>query len=163
MTATTQAEQHQAGALKAPADNHALYDQDLCAWANHNAALLREGRFDRLDVEHIIEELTDMSKSDQRAIYSHLRNLLMHLLKWQFQPTKRGVSWQITMINARQDIDRIVTDSPSLRPLIGGELHNAYAQARRLASVETQMPLKTFPELCPFELNHVLDENWLPK
>jgi hypothetical protein len=68
-----------------------LYDQDLSVWANRNADLLHQRQFDDVDFEHLIEELRDMGKSDQRAIYSHLRNLLMHLLKWQFQPqTKNG-------------------------------------------------------------------------
>ena len=139
-----------------------LYDQDLAAWATHNAELLRARQFDVIDIEHLIEELEDMSKSDQRAIYSHLRNLLMHLLKWQFQPEVRSTSWAVTIINARQDIARIVQDSPSLRDFAGRELNNAYAQARRLASVETGLPAQTFPEQCAHRIEQVLHDDWLP-
>ncbi|EGV19275.1 protein of unknown function DUF29 [Thiocapsa marina 5811] len=46
-----------------------VYGEDLVAWAFANARLLREGRFDSLDVENIAEELEDMGRSEN----GHLR------------------------------------------------------------------------------------------
>ena len=71
-----------------------LYDTDLFEWANVNAQTLREGKFDQIDVGHLIEEVEDMGKSEFRALESHIQTVLMHLLKWQFQAVKRTVSWQ---------------------------------------------------------------------
>ena len=58
-----------------------LYEQDLSAWAAHNANLLRAGKFSELDVGHVIEELDDMGRSERRALESFVQNLLMHVLK----------------------------------------------------------------------------------
>ena len=139
-----------------------LYGEDLCLWANHNAALLRERRFDALDIEHLIEELTDMSKSDQRALYSHLKNLLMHLLKWQFQDNIQIKSWQYPVVNARLEIKDLLKDSPSLHPRMVAEFVNIYNDAKLLASVETGLAIDTFPATNPYSLEQVLDSNWLP-
>ena len=70
------------------------YEQDLLAWAEANACLLRAGRLSEVDAEHIAEELEDVGKSERRALRSHLRNLMLHLLKWQFQPGLRGPRWR---------------------------------------------------------------------
>jgi hypothetical protein len=77
------------------------YEGDLVAWAEANARLLRLGRLEEVDAEHIAEELEDMGKSERRALGSHLQNLVMHLLKWQYQPQRRRRSWRFSVLNAR--------------------------------------------------------------
>ena len=139
-----------------------LYAQDLCLWADHNASLLRERRFEGLDIEHLIEELTDMSKSDQRALYSHLKNLLMHLLKWQFQATIQSKSWQYSIVNARLEIKDLLKDSPSLHPRMMAEYANIYNDAKLLASIETGIAIGTFPVANPYTIEQALDASWLP-
>ena len=141
----------------------ALYDTDLYAWANTNADLLRQGKYDQIDVAHLIEEIEDMGKNDQRSLASHLRNLLMHLLKWQFQADIRSQSWQSPVINARLEIDQLLQDSPSLRVRLPQLLVTEHSAARRLASVETQLPIKIFPIECSYSLRQVLDQDWLPQ
>jgi Domain of unknown function DUF29 len=140
----------------------ALYDTDLYAWANTNAELLRQGKFHQIDVGHLIEEIQDMGKSQQHAIASHLRNLLMHLLKWNFQPTKQSNSWKFTIRNARQEIDDLVQENPSLSDLPGKVLQRSYAKARQLAIDETGLLAITFPLDCPYAIDQVLSDEWLP-
>ena len=70
------------------------YEDDLAAWAENNAALLRQGRLAEIDIDNIAEELEDLGKSERRALASHLRDLILHLLKWEFQPSRRCPSWQ---------------------------------------------------------------------
>ena len=60
-----------------------MYDQDLHAWALHNAALIRQGRFTEMDAEHLAEELEDMGANKKRAISRHLMRLVQHLLKYK--------------------------------------------------------------------------------
>lgn len=141
----------------------ALYDEDLCVWAATNAELLRQGKYQQLDIAHLIEEIEDMGKNDQRSLASHLRNLLMHLLKWQYQANIQSRGWQSSVINARVEIERLLKDSPSLRGAMAQLLELEYVPARRLASVETQLPIKTFPIPCPYSLEQVLNEDWLPQ
>ena len=138
------------------------YEEDLCAWAMNNAALLRAGRLSEIDAQHIAEELEDMGKSERRALRSHLHNLLLHLLKWQFQPTHRGISWKLSIRNARHRIEIIVQDSPSLRARIQGMIADEYPTARLDAIDETGLPAESFPESCPYTPEQAIDEAYLP-
>ena len=65
------------------------YEDDVVAWANEQARLLRTGRFDLLDIEHIAEEIEDVGKSEQRELANRMAVLLTHLLKWHYQPERR--------------------------------------------------------------------------
>lgn len=71
-----------------------LYYQDYTAWARAQADLLRAGRVEALDVEHLLAELEDMGKSEQRELENRLGVLLAHLLKWQFQYALLAERWQ---------------------------------------------------------------------
>ena len=138
------------------------YEDDLYAWALENASLLRAGRLTEIDALHIAEELEDMSKSERRALRSHLDNLLLHLLKWQYQPTHRGVSWKLSIRNPRHRIGIILEDSPSLRPQIQGLIMDEYPAARLDAIDETGLPETSFPVDCPFTLEQVIDQAFWP-
>ena len=140
----------------------ALYNTDLFAWASLNAELLRDGKYQKVDMAHLIEEIEDMGKSEQRSLASHLRNLLMHLLKWQYQADIDSRSWQSSIINARLEIARLLKDSPSLNRKLFELLNEEYAAARRLASVETTLAIQTFPEVCTYQPDQILSEDWLP-
>ncbi len=145
-----------------PAAPPAEYEQDLYAWLTGNAQLLRQGRLSEIDAEHIAEELEDMGKSERRAIESYLRVLILHLLKWQYQPSLRGPSWQQSVDNARDEIERRLQDSPSLRPRLSELIAVRYGNVRKNAMRETGLPLQTFPETCPFSIAQLLDEEFWP-
>ncbi len=138
------------------------YEQDLVAWAEANACLLRAGRLSEVDAEHIAEELEDVGKSERRALGSHLRNLMLHLLKWQFQPGLRGPSWRRSIQNSRQEIQVVVADSPSLRPRVQDLVADEYPRALRLAVTDTGLPTRAFPADCPYAVEQLLDDDWLP-
>ena len=140
-----------------------LYELDTVAWANESASLLREHRFDELDIEHLIEELEDMGKSERRALESHLVILLMHLLKWQYQTGLRSNSWKLSVANARQSIEDILHDSPSLTPKLQEPefIGRAYSKARRFAAIETGFDVSVFPENCQY-MTEQLQADWLP-
>ena len=137
------------------------YEADFHAWLMAQVALLREGRLAPLDVGRIAQELKALGNSDRRAIESHVLNVLMHLLKWNFQPRRRTRSWEMTIDNGREKILRILADSPSLKPRIVESLSSAYTTARRKAAAQTHLPVGTFPVPCPFTLDQVLDEDFL--
>ena len=146
-----------------PAAPPAEYEQDLYAWLTGNAQLLRQGRLSEIDAEHIAEELEDMGKSERRAIESYLGVLILHLLKWHYQPLLRGPSWQQSIDNARDAIDRRLQDSPSLRPRLSELIAARYGNVRKNAMRETGLPLQTFPETCPFSIAQLLDEEFWPQ
>jgi hypothetical protein len=138
------------------------YDQDFYAWAIKNAKLLREGKLSEIDGEHIAEELEDVGKSERRALESHLRNVTLHLLKWQFQPGLRGVSWRQSIRNGRIAIDKILYDSSSLKGSLPAMLISEYPPARADAIDETGLIETIFPQGCPFSLEQVLDHTFWP-
>ena len=144
------------------APSASLYDQDLSAWAAHNANLLRKGQFKDLDIEHLIEELDDMGKSEFRAFESHIQNLLMHLLKWQMQPLMRSGSWRGTIDNARHAMVKLLRDNPSFKSRLQQTIAEEYPYARKSASYETGLALSAFSASCTYSSDQLLDEEWFP-
>jgi len=139
-----------------------LYNTDVIAWANEQAGLLRAGRLDRLDIEHIAEEIEDVGKSEQRELASRMAVLLAHLLKWQFQPERRGASWETTIRTQRTRIERRLRRTPSLaRSLKDPDWWaDAWDDALDVATRETD--ITDLPCTCPWEITQVLDPDWLP-
>jgi len=141
----------------------ASYDTDVVAWANEQAGLLRAGCFDLLDIENIAEEIEDVGKAEQRELMSRMAVLLAHLLKWQYQPQRRGSSWRRTIITQRRNIERALKKMPSLKAwLADPEWWEAtWGDALDLATREIN--LDVFPEICPWTFAEIMDENWLPE
>ncbi|MDY6782159.1 MAG: DUF29 domain-containing protein [Cyanobacteriota bacterium] len=138
------------------------YTADFNLWSQQTAELLRKRRWQEIDMEHLIEEVEDLGKSERRAIASQLIRLLLHLLKWHYQPQRRSESWLDSITDARTQIELAIADSPSLRSYPARQLEVSYQRARRQAAKQTGMALSTFPPGCPYELELVLSEDWLP-
>ena len=144
-------------------DGRSLYDQDFFEWTQCNAALLRAGCFDQADIEHIAAELEDMGKRDQRELESRLQVLLAHLLKWKHQPEKRSSSWESTIDTQRDEIERLLRQATSLRRSIADALSGVYRKTVRDAARETRLGRSVFTEVCPFTMDEILDEEFLPE
>jgi hypothetical protein len=147
---------------KAWTEDQSLYDRDFCLWLERQAALLRERRFDELDLANLIEEIEAMARKDQKAIKSNLVVLLTHLLKHQFQPEQRSSGWRGSIVEHRQRLRDDFEESPSLRPHAAAVFARAYADARERASAKTGLPLRTFPRSSPYTLEQTLDPRFLP-
>lgn len=143
--------------------HQSLYEQDFCLWVEQAMTLLREGNLKELDLENLLEEIEDMGRSEKRSISSNLEVVLMHLLKYKYQPSKRSSSWRYTIIEHRRRLFKDFKISPSLKKYFLEEFADAYAGARKLASVETEIPIHTFPLESPFTPEQVLDEDYLPE
>ena len=140
------------------------YETDVIAWANEQAAFIRSGRFDLLDLEHIADEIEDVGKSEQREFENRMAVLLAHLIKWQYQSSYRGRSWERTIKELRTMIMRRLSKTPSLKP----ELENpdfwseSWADAARMAENETGM-LNVFPESCPWDFAQIMNPEFWPE
>jgi hypothetical protein len=142
-----------------------LYEQDFYAWARRNAALLRAGRIAEADCEHLAEEIEDMGKAQRHTLRSHLRQLIVHLLKLQYSPAeqpRRG--WFDEVQNARAEIADRLADSPSLAPEVEAMLLDIWPRARRQANDA----LLAFgehvrlPQVCPYTPEQALDDGFVP-
>ena len=145
--------------FSAPTD----YEDDFHAWLYEQAELLRLKRFGELDLANIVEELESMGSELRHALESSYRLLIFHLLKWQFQSDQRSRSWQLTIVRERNNIERRENKNPSLRAQAEDIVDSVYRTARREASVETGLPLETFPAACPYTLAQLRDEDFLPR
>ena len=139
------------------------HDQDFYSWAMHNAQLLREGRLAEIDCEYVAEELEDMGAAKERELEGRLGVLMAHLLKWIFQPERRGNSWIATIKEQRQRIVRLLRKNPGLKSCLDEAFVNGYSDARLIAVRETNLPERTFPENAPFALEQVLDDAYWPE
>lgn len=136
-----------------------LYETDFNLWLEETALLLKEKKLDRLDVENLLEEIEGMSRSEKDAIESNLIRVLQHLLKWNYQSQKRSPSWAYTIIEYSRRLNKAFKNSPSLKRHFDDVFDECYSSACQAASVETQLPLATFPKSCPFSKSDVLDIN----
>jgi hypothetical protein len=138
------------------------YDTDVVAWANEQARLIRAGRFDLLDLEHIAEEIEDVGKSEQRELANRMAVLLAHLLKWQYQPERQGNSWARTIKEQRKGVLARLDETPSLKAKLADVKwwHGVWSDAVAQAANETG--LDALPEVCPWAESEVLGEGWLP-
>jgi hypothetical protein len=141
-----------------------LYEHDFYAWARRNATLLRAGQLAEIDRLNIAEELESMGRSERRALGSRLAVLLMHLLKWRYQPGRRGRSGRATIREQQRQVARLLADNPSLRPELPTLMADAYIDAVLMAIAETGLEETLFPEACPFELEQIMSESdrWDP-
>lgn len=144
--------------------NSLLYEQDFSEWALQNAALLRAGKLHEIDIENIAEELESLGKQDKRALMSRAILLLMHLLKWRFQPERRSRSWELTIKEQRKQILRLCKDSPSLKKWLSEQsLEEIYLDALEDAIDETGLEESVFPKSCPYVLEQILDKAYYPE
>ena len=134
------------------------YEQDFYQWTQEQAELLKAGALSQLDVENLIEEIESMGKSQKRALISRMTVLLMHLLKWDYQPDRRSGSLKSTIITQRKEIKRLLKDNPGLKSIITEMLTETYLDAAEIASAETELPESTFPETCPYTVEHLTGE-----
>ncbi|HRQ79488.1 MAG TPA: DUF29 domain-containing protein [Azospirillaceae bacterium] len=140
-----------------------LYDRDFYAWANQQAALLRAGNLAAADIAHIAEEIESMGKTEQRELENRLTVLLLHLLKWRFQPKRRGASWEATIRIQRRDLTRHIDRNPSLKPHIADAACYAYGNAVIEAAAETGQPEETFPAECPWTFEQIMSAAFWPE
>ena len=138
------------------------YSTDMTSWIQQTIHLLRAERWNEIDVVHLIEEVEDLGKSERRGITSQLTRLLLHLLKWQYQPQRRSDSWLDSITDARTQIELAIEDSPSLKYHPATQLSDCYDRARRQAAQQTNLDISIFPIACQYDLELVLAENWLP-
>ena len=138
------------------------HDEDFFLWTQRQAALIRAGQLDLVDREHLAEEIESLGSSDRRQLRNRLEVLMIHLLKWQFQPMHRSRSWRSTIRTQRRRIERVLEESPSLRREVPDLSREEYAAAREAASAETGFAFRTFPRSLPYTPEQILDNEFYP-
>jgi Domain of unknown function DUF29 len=142
-----------------------LYQNDLYAWAHDQAALLRAGRFDALDLEHLIEEVEDLAGSLKSAVRSRATTVMTHLLKLQHSSAQNPrLAWRETIRTQRT---RLLNDlTPSLHRHLADRLLEIYERARHDAEGSLRdhgehAAADALPATCPYTLDQITGD-WLP-
>src|SRR5512132_1319378 len=129
-------------AVQVKARSSELYEQDLYAWSEVQADLLRRRRFSELDLEHVVEEIEDVGGSLYREVRSRVRTIIEHLLKLEHSTaTEPRAGWERTIRRERADLAEDLT--PSLRPRIERSLARFYETARTAAAASSRAPRRT--------------------
>lgn len=140
----------------------ALYETDYLKWLDATAAAIKQGNLDAVDWDNLLEEIEDMGRSERRTLASNLKILILHLLKWQFQPERRSNSWRSTIAEHRQRIRKSLKESPSLKPYLDTAIAENYSDAVELAAIETGLSQETFPKECLFTPEQLMNPKFLP-
>ncbi|MBF0333084.1 MAG: DUF29 domain-containing protein, partial [Alphaproteobacteria bacterium] len=109
------------------------------------------------------EEIESMGRTEKRELISRLKVLLLHLLKWRFQPVGRSVSWQLTIKEQRREVARHLADNPSLKARLSETMADAYGDAIIATARETSMPEEVFPTECPWAFEQIMDGEFWPE
>ncbi len=139
------------------------YEDDFVRWCFDQAELLRRNRLTALDAPNLIEELESMGNEQRHALRSSYRLIMMHLLKWQFQPEKRTRSWRVTITRERVNVSDREKDSKTLRDQADALVTDAYRGAVLRAADETGLARDVFPTDCPYALDQLRDPDWMPE
>lgn len=139
-----------------------LYEQDFFAWSEEQGRLLKARNVAALDWDNLAEEIETLGRSERSEIRSRLVIVLLHLLKWEFQPAKRKAGWAASLLEARTRLVQALDESPSLRSYPETVLDKEYRIARLKAAAETRLPAEAFPLLCPYSVSEILDDSFLP-
>ncbi len=140
-----------------------LYEQDFYAWSQEQAALLRAGKASEADLKNIAEEIESMGKTEKRELINRLTVLLLHLVKWRFQPMMRGRSWRLSIEGQRLDIRDLLDDNPSLRSVFDQSIGQAWRRALIEAEKETGLDASSFPAACPWGMESILSDDFWPE
>lgn len=142
-----------------------LYDEDFYAWTQAQAEVIRSLRGDnRLDVDHLAEEIEDLGKSELHAVESYIEQIIAHLLKLDYSgQDRRRNHWRHEVIAFRQSVRRKIT--PSVLRKVEGELEAMYERARHLAAAGTLVHEPDLehrlPKTCPYDWNAVWERDVL--
>ncbi len=140
-----------------------LYDEDFYAWTQEQAKIMQNNELERLDIQHLMEEIQIMGASELRELESRLAVLLTHLLKWTYQPNLRGRSWELTIKEQRRALVRHLKIMPSLKAKLPDIFIEAYGSALLKAEKETGLDEGTFPIKCDWTIVQVLDDKFFPR
>ena len=139
-----------------------LYEQDFYSWILYQADLLRQGRFEQLDLSHLVEELEDLGNRHYDQLESRLAILIGHLLTRKYRPEGQGSSWRAMIREQRRKIDRLLEKNPGLKSRWQEAWEEAWLDSRDLAIRETGLDESIFPEMPCFDHQQVRDTHYWP-
>ena len=126
-----------------------LYDADFYAWTQEQAKLLRQQKWESVDIANLIEEIETLGRQERRELKNRLGILLGHLLKWQYQPELRGNSWLATIREQRREVETLLQADSDAGDFIAQPV---FHEAASLLTIDADAPLQTGQKLGHYEI-----------
>ncbi len=142
--------------------SNTLYDTDYYSWTQEQARLLSERQYEHLDMQHLIEEIYEMGGSVLQSFVSHAAIAAAHLLKWEFQPERRGSSGQKTIKAQRALAREILEENPGIEGKLGPLTLRIGRNAISIAARDMGDAADRLPDECPYALAQILDDGFWP-
>ena len=139
-----------------------LYEIDNEQWLAQTITFLKNNQLEELDLEHLIEELEELSRRDKLAVESFLEQIIRHLLLlqfWQEQNDYNSNHWKAEILSFRTQLNEYLTQN--LRNHLLANQSRVYQKALKYVRQKTGYNV-TFPEECPYSMEQLLGKNWLP-
>jgi len=142
-------------------------EQDFHAWLMHQAELLRSRNAEALDWEHLAEEIEAMAGAERRELLRRLTTLFAHLLKMEYEPEKRRARGrELTIIRSRNEIQRLLRQSPGLKGNLRAYAAEVYPDARREAATDIGLKRSQWnkiPVESQWNLDQIMDPDFFPR
>jgi hypothetical protein len=145
-------------------DHPATYEEDIYAWSQHQAAILRRlaaagraGLPNDLDLENVAEEIESVGRSELTAVRSHLTVMLVHLIKAVSSPEAYPTRlWLGEATRAQGEAADAFT--PAMRQHLdpGAVWRRALKDAAAALRAHGEAMAK-LPDACPFTLDELLN------
>jgi hypothetical protein len=141
-----------------------LYDEDFYVWTEAQAELLRQRRFEALDLDNLIEEVEGLARAEKSSVLNNASIIIEHLLKLQYSPAQepRNV-WRASVREHRRRLRRDLT--PRLRQILDAELASLYGEVRDdtealLRDYSEGAAADALPATCPYSLDQLAGDWW---
>ena len=120
--------------------------------------MIRAGRLDELDLDHIADELDDVGSEIYRRLESALTVLFMHMLKWDYQPEFRSRSWEAAIREQRKRVSKLLEKNSSLKSKLAEATAEGYEYGRDriLMGAHYAMDVIGGRTLATYDLAHLL-------
>lgn len=132
------------------------YEEDFAAWLQAQADLLRERRFDELDIPNLVEEVESVGRSEFRALESALALIIFHMMKWDYQTERQGRSWRDTINDKRRRVVKLLKENPGFRARLAEAIEGAYDGVPEKVDKVTGVPAHRLPATCPYSWDDIM-------
>jgi hypothetical protein len=140
------------------------HKEDIYKWASLQADLLKENKYDELDIENIIYEFEKLGNLGKNTLVDKFYSIITRFILWYYRTNEDNESWKCDIEQYRKIIDNLIKESPSLEEQLPSLLENAYA----IVFIEFNAPknnhdlITTIPSVCPYTLEQIMDKQYYP-
>lgn len=137
-----------------------LYEIDDHLWLEKTIEVLKNKRFEELDLENLIEELESLGRRDKSTVASLTEQIIRHLLLLQYWDQEYDFNanhWKTEIISFRSQIKRNLTTN--LQNYLADTLNLIYRDALKFVKQKTDNSVD-FPNTCPYSLEQILNVDY---